>query len=194
MATTKSSTKEAPAKMKSMANSEKSTASKNTAKSNGKTTSSASKKSATAITSDARTAGKKASNSGAGKSSATKSAGDAKNSGSKSSATRNAPTTNKEPRSSASKSNTSTRDHDTIRKWVEERGGFPAMVKGTGRKNEGAGILRIDFPGYSGEDSLQKISWDDFFRKFDESKLEFLYQEKTGDGEMSRFSKFVSSN
>lgn len=67
------------------------------------------------------------------------------------------------------------------------------MVKGTGKKND-TGILRIDFPGYSGEDSLQEISWDDFFKKFDESKLEFLYQDMTSDGEMSRFNKFVSSN
>ncbi|PSL22869.1 hypothetical protein [Dyadobacter jiangsuensis] len=90
--------------------------------------------------------------------------------------------------------NTSTCDHDTIRAWVEKRGGVPSVVKGTGKKNEGDGILRIDFPGYSGEDSLQEISWDEFFEKFDESNLEFLYQEKTADGKESRFNKFISSN
>jgi hypothetical protein len=90
----------------------------------------------------------------------------------------------------SSKSNR-TIDHETIRKWVEERGGKPATVKRTGDKNE-PGILRIDFPGYSGEDTLEEISWDDFFNKFEESNLAFIYQETTADGKTSRFSKLVS--
>ena len=50
-----------------------------------------------------------------------------------------------------------TTDHDTIRQWVEERGGSPARVKGTGTEGD-PGLLRIDFPGYSGEESLEVIS------------------------------------
>ncbi len=84
-----------------------------------------------------------------------------------------------------------TTDHNEIRRWVEERGGKPATVKRTGGKDE-AGILRINFPGYSGEESLEEISWDEFFRKFDEKKLAFLYQDKTSEGKESRFFKFVS--
>jgi len=38
---------------------------------------------------------------------------------------------------------------------------------------------------------LEKVSWDEFFEKFDQSNLEFLYQEKTADGQTSRFNKFV---
>ncbi|MBW3600085.1 MAG: hypothetical protein KY475_22785 [Planctomycetes bacterium] len=83
-----------------------------------------------------------------------------------------------------------TTDHKTIRKWAEERGGHPAAVKETTSKDD-PGILRIDFPGYSGEETLEEISWDDFFQKFDESNLAFLYQENT-DGQTSRFCKFVS--
>lgn len=90
-------------------------------------------------------------------------------------------------RSSASKLTT---NHDTIRNWVEDRGGQPSTVKDT---DHGVGILRIDFPGYSGEDSLQHISWEDFFQKFDDNGLAFLYQEQTTDGKQSRFNKFVSS-
>ena len=82
-------------------------------------------------------------------------------------------------------------DHQEIQKWVEERGGFPATVTRT-EKNGEAGVLRIDFPGYSGNDSLERISWDDFFEKFDEKKLAFLYQDQMRDGEESRFFKFVS--
>ncbi|CAG5069329.1 hypothetical protein DYBT9623_02065 [Dyadobacter sp. CECT 9623] len=89
-------------------------------------------------------------------------------------------------------STSSTTDHDEIRAWVEKRGGKPATVKGTGSKNDDTGILRIDFPGYSGGDSLEEISWEDFFEKFDESGLQFLYQEETSDGKESRFNKFVS--
>ena len=85
----------------------------------------------------------------------------------------------------------STTDHKTIRAWVEERGGKPAAVKGTGGK-EDTGILRIDFPGVGDEASLEEISWDDFFEKFEEKKLAFLYQEEMKSGSESRFFKFVS--
>lgn len=82
-----------------------------------------------------------------------------------------------------------TRDHETIRRWVEERGGHPAQVKRTARS--GTGILRIDFPGYSGDVELEEISWDDFFRKFDEGNLAFLFQDRTASGQQSRFSKII---
>jgi hypothetical protein len=83
-----------------------------------------------------------------------------------------------------------TTDHDEIRRWVEERGGRPAGVKGTVRGDD-VGILRIDFPGQGEDEDLEPISWEDFFRKFDENNLAFLYQEQTSDGKISRFSKFV---
>src|ERR1044072_6849066 len=83
-----------------------------------------------------------------------------------------------------------TTDHDEIRQWVEERGGDPARVKDTESKNS-PGLLRIDYPGYSGGDSLEAISWDEFFTGFDENNLAFLYQEKTKDGKQSRFSKLI---
>lgn len=85
-------------------------------------------------------------------------------------------------------SNTTT-DHEEIRSWVEERDGHPAIVKGT--EKGGSALLRIDYPGFSGEDRLEEITWDEFFKIFDENKLAFLYQEKTEDGGLSRFSKFV---
>ena len=84
-----------------------------------------------------------------------------------------------------------TTNHEEIRKWAEARGGKPATVKRTENDGE-AGVLRIDFPGYSGAGSLEEISWDEFFEKFDEKGLAFLYQEETRDGEQSRFFKFVS--
>jgi hypothetical protein len=84
-----------------------------------------------------------------------------------------------------------TTNHDEIRKWAEERGAKPACVKGTGGK-EDAGVIRLDFPGYSGGDSLQEISWEEWFEKFDENNLALLYQEETKDGKESNFNKLVS--
>ena len=83
-----------------------------------------------------------------------------------------------------------TTDHETIRRWAEARDGKPATVKRTESNGE-PGILRINFPGYA-EDSLEDISWDDFFEKFDEKHLAMLYQDETSDGQQSRFCKFVS--
>jgi len=85
---------------------------------------------------------------------------------------------------------TTTTDHKTIRKWVEDRGGSPATVKETGGAEPG--ILRIDFPGGAGDESLQPVSWDDFFDKFDQERLAFLHQDTTDDGKLSRFCKFVA--
>ncbi|MFL6691184.1 MAG: hypothetical protein ACJ8IR_13525 [Alphaproteobacteria bacterium] len=81
-----------------------------------------------------------------------------------------------------------TTDHQKIRKWAESRGGHPATVKDTEQDDE-AGILRLDFdPPDAG---LEKISWDEFFEKFDDADLAFLFQEKTSCGKTSRFYKFV---
>ncbi len=79
-----------------------------------------------------------------------------------------------------------TTNHQEIRGWIEERGGHPARVKGSGS----GGILRVDFG--EPEEALEEISWDDFLEVFDKSKLSFLYQEETAGGKTSRFNKFVS--
>lgn len=91
-------------------------------------------------------------------------------------------------------SSETTTDHETIRKWAEERQARPATVKGTGDKG-GAGVLRLDFNEGKNEDErdsrLEEISWEEFFEKFDESNLAFLYQETLKSGEQSRFFRFV---
>jgi hypothetical protein len=84
-----------------------------------------------------------------------------------------------------------TTDPDVIRRWAEEREGHPATVARTASDDD-VGIIRIDFPGYSGENSLEEISWEEFFEKFEEKQLALVYQEKTADGKMSRFNKLVS--
>ncbi|HET8551690.1 MAG TPA: hypothetical protein VFM97_04365 [Gammaproteobacteria bacterium] len=86
-----------------------------------------------------------------------------------------------------------TTDHETIKRWVEARDGLPATVRDTESQGEKAGILRIEFPDADGDDQrLEQIGWDEFFDKFEESDLAFLYQEETTGGDTSRFFKFVS--
>lgn len=79
-----------------------------------------------------------------------------------------------------------TTDHQEIRRWIEEREGTPSRVKGSGE----GGILRIDF-GERDED-LEPINWEDFFSLFEKSDLAFLHQDRTPEGKLSRFNKFVS--
>lgn len=82
-------------------------------------------------------------------------------------------------------------DHEEIRQWAEERGAHPACVRGTGGKGD-TGMIRLDFPGYSGADSLEEISWDEFFEKFDEQALALLVQDTTARGEQSNFNKLIA--
>lgn len=84
-----------------------------------------------------------------------------------------------------------TTDHDEIRAWVEERGGSPAHVRRTGKEGD-VGLLRVDFPGYAGKDTLEAISWEEFFQKFDQHKLAFVCQDVTASGEPSFFNKLIS--
>jgi hypothetical protein len=52
-------------------------------------------------------------------------------------------------------------------------------------------LIRLDFPGYSGEDSLEPISWDEWFKVFDQNKLALVYEEKTARGQKSNFNKLI---
>lgn len=78
-------------------------------------------------------------------------------------------------------------DHEEIREFVDRTGGCPARVKQTGA-GEDPGILRIDYPGFSGKDTLEKISWDTFFDWFERNELAFIYQPDS----LTRFNKLVS--
>ncbi len=89
-----------------------------------------------------------------------------------------------------SKAKTTT-DHDQIRKWVETRGGHPAVVAATeDSRGAGGGLLRIDYdePGGNDDDRLHRITWEEFFSIFDQNDIAFVHD---SDSE-SRFSKFVA--
>ena len=78
-----------------------------------------------------------------------------------------------------------TRDHDVIRHWAEERKAQPATVPGT-EHGDHLGVLRFDFPGYGGRE-LKHVSWEEWFKTFDDRDLVFVYQEHKKAGEMSNF-------
>lgn len=82
-----------------------------------------------------------------------------------------------------------TKDHGKIKEWIEERGGRPAVVRGTEDNGEGAGLLRVKFDEQ--EENLEDVDWEEFFDTFDEKDLAFLYQEEIH-GKESRFFKFVN--
>lgn len=80
-----------------------------------------------------------------------------------------------------------TTDHETIKQWARRHEGKPAAVKST-HKGDDAGIIRIMFPKskHSEHEDLVEISWEEFFREFDERKLALIYEPH------SMFSKLVS--
>ena len=85
-------------------------------------------------------------------------------------------------------------NHTAIRKWVEAHGGRPARVADTApgkpeSKTGSAGILRIDFG--EPDESLEEISWEEFFDTFEKHKLALLYEDSIPGRQQSRFSKFV---
>jgi hypothetical protein len=90
-------------------------------------------------------------------------------------------------------SSKTTTDLETIRQWAEEREGKPSRVRGT-EDNEGGGVLRINFPGYGGEDTLEEISWEEWYETFCERNLAFLYQDHTAGGKESRFFKLIANS
>jgi hypothetical protein len=73
-----------------------------------------------------------------------------------------------------------TTNHETIRRWAEERGGRPARVKWASEDDD-SGVLRLDFG--ERDPSLEAISWDEFFETFDESDVAFVYEDETADDE-----------
>src|SRR5690242_18207922 len=81
-------------------------------------------------------------------------------------------------------------DHDAIREWAESRRATPACVTGTGGDDD-VGMIRLDFPGYTGGNSLQAISWEEWFTQFDGNGLALIVQDETASDERSNFNTLV---
>jgi hypothetical protein len=85
-----------------------------------------------------------------------------------------------------------TTDHEVIRRWAKARKAVPATVEGTEHGGH-LGVLRFDFPGYSG-DRLTEVGWDDWFKAFDKRGLNFIYQETRTDRKRSNFFQLENPN
>ena len=81
-----------------------------------------------------------------------------------------------------------TRDHDMIRRWVEERGGKPSAMADVMSPYD-PGILRLEFDPKDRKPDV--LTWGEFFETFEDAELTFLYQEEAEDGQTSRFHKFI---
>ena len=68
-----------------------------------------------------------------------------------------------------------TTDHETIREWVEDRGGRPAHM--TGKTDDTARTLYIVEEGEAME-GLEPIPWEAFFETFEDEALAFVYQDR----------------
>ncbi|SJZ85303.1 hypothetical protein [Novilysobacter spongiicola] len=79
-------------------------------------------------------------------------------------------------------------NHEEIRRWAEARDGVPVSAKGVDEDGDEIALLRISFRD---DPALKRISWDEFFERFEDDDLAFLYQEQTADGKRSRFFKMV---
>ena len=80
-----------------------------------------------------------------------------------------------------------TTDHATIKKWVEDRNGVPAMIEGTGGGGDGE-MIRVYFEQKIENSELKEIGWDEWFEQFDSSKLALLHSTEAG----NTFNKLVS--
>jgi hypothetical protein len=80
-------------------------------------------------------------------------------------------------------------DKATMKQWIEAHQGWPALVKSSNRAGAGR-MLRIGFPDVEEREQLMKITWEEFFRIFEQENLAFLYQEPPR-SELSRSYSFL---
>ena len=79
----------------------------------------------------------------------------------------------------------STTDHEVIRRWADDRHATPATV-GRGDGDVAIGELRLDFDFGNELEDLREVTWDDWFAAFDERGLAFVYHEALrADGSVS---------
>lgn len=81
-----------------------------------------------------------------------------------------------------------TTDHETIRRWIEERGSTAARV--TESAGDDPGSLAV-VPEDTDDDSIEKIAWEEFFEIFEEEDLAFVYQTERDNPNERWFCRFV---
>lgn len=79
-----------------------------------------------------------------------------------------------------------TTNHDVIKRWAQARQAKPATIRNTDRDNR-PGVLRLEFPGFQSSPNMVGVTWNQWFRTFDERQLNFVYQERLRNGQPSNF-------
>jgi hypothetical protein len=83
-------------------------------------------------------------------------------------------------------------DPETIRRWVENRGGAPAIVKATeDGERAGGPLLRVRLPNDPADPSIEDVDWGTFFRELEEENLVFVFEDKSREGEDSDLYEIV---
>lgn len=81
-----------------------------------------------------------------------------------------------------------TTKHEEIKKWAKDHDASPVKVRSTGGSS-GEGLIRLALEGHSKDDKeLEKISWDEFFKIFEDNKLAMIYDQESN----NNFFKLVS--
>jgi hypothetical protein len=80
-------------------------------------------------------------------------------------------------------------DKGTMKQWIEAHHGWPAL-KVTSTPWEANRLLRIGFSGLEDQEQLLMITWEEFFRIFEQENLAFLYQDPPR-SELSRSYSFL---
>lgn len=89
-----------------------------------------------------------------------------------------------------------TTDHHEIKLWSQAHRGRPEIVDDPTSTGDEP-FLRIDFPG--DEDNVfleentpeKRVTWDNFFAKFDELQLAFMYEENAEGEDLSLAYRFI---
>lgn len=81
-----------------------------------------------------------------------------------------------------------TTDHETIRRWIEERGSTAARV--IEPAGDDPGSLAV-VPEGTDDESVEEITWEEFFRIFEEENLAFVYQTARDDPNERWFCRFI---
>jgi hypothetical protein len=84
-----------------------------------------------------------------------------------------------------------TRNHEEIKHWAEERDGVPAVPKTNDVSSKTPQGLYIDFLDNGENKEMKQISWNEFFEKFEEKDLAFVYKDKVELGAENKEYSFV---
>jgi hypothetical protein len=82
-----------------------------------------------------------------------------------------------------------TRSHDVILQWANDRSAMPATVPDAEADGH-FGVLRFDIPSHGTGQSLEHVSWTEWFATFDDRKLVMIFQERLRNGHQSNFFHF----